>query len=236
MNRAIFGALAVALALGGAAVAGQVVDQGAPGNQGAWKVAVVSGGGGGGTALTGDAGVWINGSYSGLTQAPEQFSLAYQQSYPVIMGTVSDDATGLVVPIPVWRSGGTVGNNGVSIALHDENNNITNPITDGAAQLYVQVSGCRSLSELVAPVDATDTAIAFNTPTKYITVCNGKENGAGVAIKCSISGAAALGSANPGNYLEVGDCVTFDQYYTTQINCISNGGTQDLAITACGRN
>lgn len=234
MNKHFLGALVTAVVLGGAALAGQVVDQGAPGNQGPWKVSVVSGGGSGG-GLVGDAGVWINGSYSGLTQAPEQFSLAYQQSFPVIMGTVTDDPAGLVVPIPVWQSGGAVGNNGVSIALHDESANVTNPITDSIAQLFVQVSGCRSLSNLTSAISDSDTSVAINLATKYVTVCNGKENGPGVAIKCSINGSVALGSANAGDYLEVGDCVTYDQAFTTTINCITNGGTQDLALTVCSR-
>lgn len=236
MTKEIKGALAMAVLLGGVAIGGQIVDQGAPGNQGAWKVTVVGGSGGSsGGSFSGDAGVWINGSYSQVNGA-EVYGAPYGGAFPVMVAGIDDHTNPSVQAIPVSSIGNSPGSNTIPAGFINESNSTVGMATTNTfGELFVEPIGCPVLGESVFAIGATDTGFTPGISIRYITLCNSKENASGVAIKCSNQGSVALGSANPGTYLEVGDCVTWEEVTLSNINCITNGGTQNLMTTICAR-
>jgi hypothetical protein len=60
-----------------------------------------------------------------------------------------------------------------------------------------------------------------------IMVCNGAENATSTIIKCAArlgDGGLAVGAANPGDALNVGDCIPYPLDYTVQLWCTGTVG------------
>ena len=108
-------------------------------------------------------------------------------------------------------------------------------VTSGA---HTTEAPCVPYSQTVETVTNAAGNLTFATNTNYVTLCNSQENSPGTAIKCMGGGTAAVfGTADPGDYLNVGDCVTYPVdvgTFPNTISCIANAVSAALTTSACG--
>lgn len=240
-------AVVTGLLIAGGVWAGQIVDQGSPGNQGPWKVSLTAGPAGGINVNILDSGVWVNGSRNAGSGTPEEIGATWQVSNPVLVAgfqegsaqerlhpiptaLITDEVTEITTGAPVWF----VKNDGAAPYTMSQGS------VDIQRNLFTSEADCFDFDQFTESVAAASTAIVgFSlTATKWVTFCNGKENPVGSAIKCDVGsgGVVALGASNPGTYLEVGDCVTFPVDALSFIPaCITNGGALPISVNACNK-
>lgn len=237
------GALLTAALLGGVAWAQQtmIANQGAPGNQGAWKVNCVAGCGGGSSGGGGviDGGiVGIDGTYVAgvLTQSGSTVT----GTGLVTVGGVNE--TDVAYPLPVNLDGDTYGAGSarnVTMGVVGQQNSLYLPLklnvtTEG---LRVNQTSCDYVTNGNSTITNADTFVSFVGPLNYITFCNSGENAAGTEIKC-LTGltSVSFGATNAGDFLQVGDCITYQLGEAAAIDftCKANAASAGLVTTICG--
>lgn len=215
-----------------------IVNQGKPGNEGPWPVTISSGGGSSVvTANILDAGVWINGSWNAGSGVPQDFNTLYGGANPVVIGVLDDLGTsGNVVPLQVVGQGNPSGAAGIPAMFSGYNSgNFEYGYLNDRNYLTITSQECTTWTETTFSIGATATVVAGGN-TRYVTLAVSKESPPGSAIKCTTNGTVALGTTNPGEYLELGDSVLLQMDHSNfPLSCITNGGTLDLAYIACSR-
>lgn len=243
------GALLTAALLGGVAWAAEIVNQGAPGNQGPWKVTCVSGCSGGGSVVIGDGGaidvnnsgvidggiVGVNGTWLNGVLVTEFGSAS---TVGLVVAGGADDADNAHV-LPVVQDNGT-GSRVLPVGGFDRTGNfyqtirVSNP-TQGS---LTTEAPCVPYTQAVQTVTNAAGNLTFSSNTNYVTLCNSQENTVGTAVKCIGSGGtAAFGTANAGDYLNVGDCVSYPVdvgTFPNTISCIANAASAALVTSECG--
>jgi hypothetical protein len=92
---------------------------------------------------------------------------------------------------------------------------------------------CGTRVQSVTSVGNVASALPVGVATRWmVRVCNSAENAGAPLVKCRDDGVnPSMGVANPGEVLEVGDCVTY--YTSAAIRCISDGTATAVTQAEC---
>jgi len=256
-------AVFASLVLAAGVWAQQIVDQGAPGTQGAWPVSVS------GITIVFDGGITIasgtvivtTGPDGGAVQANITQSIALQvfmdggQQITVNQGTspwacyvamdggqhvIADQGTSpWVVSVPnaiqVFMDGG-------QRIVVDQGTNPWIIATDGGATSTYPVQ-CRSTALDAGAVEQNTVvgAAAVQVPASpsvgrvYVNICNSVQNASTAVVKCRQDGVAPVFAAgNPGQVLLFGDCLVSTASTTANtIQCIADAAGRNVTSYEC---